>query len=97
MPTQLYDYFEEQLKKLDEEEKKQKQALNDDISQIENNSNAANNGLILFDFLFLNNENITQPWSRTWSSIESRSCQDLGQDMFKNQSRFVKTIILARS
>jgi hydrocephalus-inducing protein len=35
LPNELYDYFEEQLKKLEEEEKKQKQILSDQIENIE--------------------------------------------------------------
>lgn len=36
LPIELYDYFEDQQKKLEEEDKKQKQLLNDTINEIEN-------------------------------------------------------------
>ena len=40
LPNELYEYFEDQLKKLDEEEKKQKQLLNDTVNQGQLDANA---------------------------------------------------------
>ena len=39
LPNELYEYFEDQLKKLEEEEKKQKQILNDTVNQTQMDNN----------------------------------------------------------